>query len=243
MTTNREEKTSDDLGLGGALFGCAFSAYLFYGAYCAFSGARWPAFMPPQLDVVALTFSLISEATSAYVAGACAGLLGAAILAAVLVLIIRGSKSTAATIAADASVTLSGSLPQSVETSATATPPQAEAFPLPTPVRLGMAARLRDGGSYMFVFEAAEGGLWTLMMQVIFDGNVPALGFQRPTLHRSDHSSVRTLEWDVAYRMLERIAGLEGAAAAGMAAPEMAACLAVARNEGRILDAGPSGSN
>lgn len=118
MKTNREEKTTDDLGLGGALFGCAFGAYLFYGAYCAFSGARWPAFMPPQLDVVALTLSLISEATSAYVAGACAGVLGAAVLAAVLFLIIRGPRSTAAPIAAGESDPSPGSLSQPLDTGA-----------------------------------------------------------------------------------------------------------------------------
>jgi hypothetical protein len=82
----------DEIGLGGALFGCGFGAYLLYGAYCSFSGSTWPGFMPPQLDVVAFVFSFISDAASAYVAGAVAALLGAATLAGTVLLVFIASR-------------------------------------------------------------------------------------------------------------------------------------------------------
>lgn len=84
------DRARSEIGLGGALFGCAFGAYLLYGAYCSFSAARWPAFMPPQLDVVALVFSFISDTTSAYVAGAVAALLGATTLGGTIFLVYLG---------------------------------------------------------------------------------------------------------------------------------------------------------
>jgi hypothetical protein len=48
--------------------------------------------MPPQLDVVAIVFSFISDTASAYVAGAVAALLGAATLAGTVLLVVIASR-------------------------------------------------------------------------------------------------------------------------------------------------------
>jgi len=55
----------------------ALGAYFMYGAWHSFADAKWPIFMPPQLDGIALVASLFSPRVGAYVAGAIAGLLGA----------------------------------------------------------------------------------------------------------------------------------------------------------------------
>jgi len=50
--------------------------YLLAGAYVAISQKKWPVFMPPQLDCLALLSSVFGEVASAYVAGGISGLLG-----------------------------------------------------------------------------------------------------------------------------------------------------------------------
>jgi hypothetical protein len=48
----------------------AFGVLCLFGAFAAFSGGKWPVFMPPQLDAVAFLVGLISEKVGAIVAGA-----------------------------------------------------------------------------------------------------------------------------------------------------------------------------
>jgi hypothetical protein len=55
----------------------AIGAYLLYGAWQSFADAKWPIYLPPQLDGIAFLASLFSPRIGAYIAGSIAGLLGA----------------------------------------------------------------------------------------------------------------------------------------------------------------------
>jgi hypothetical protein len=57
----------------------AFSAYLLAGSYYGLTHAKWPFFMPPQLDVFGFLFGLFGEQVGGYVGGGLLGLLGLAL--------------------------------------------------------------------------------------------------------------------------------------------------------------------
>ena len=59
-----------------SLFCVAFGALCLFGAYQSFSNGHWPAYLPPQLDLFAVPFSLLSEKLGAYVGGVVAVLVG-----------------------------------------------------------------------------------------------------------------------------------------------------------------------
>jgi hypothetical protein len=60
----------------GAALGCiAFGVYLLAGAFRAFTG-KWPGFLPPQVDGIALLLSVMPEPYATYAAGAATALLG-----------------------------------------------------------------------------------------------------------------------------------------------------------------------
>ena len=64
----------------GLVFGLfAFAAYLLAGSYYGLTYAKWPFFMPPQLDVFGLLFGLFGEQAGGYVGGGLLGLLGLAL--------------------------------------------------------------------------------------------------------------------------------------------------------------------
>jgi hypothetical protein len=54
----------------------AFGVYLLVGAYHGFNYAKWPFFMPPQLDIFGLLFGLFGEQVGGYVGGGLLGVLG-----------------------------------------------------------------------------------------------------------------------------------------------------------------------
>lgn len=56
-------------------------AYLFAGAYYGFVHAKWPFFMPPQLDIFGFIFDLFGERVGGYVGGGFLGALGLALVA------------------------------------------------------------------------------------------------------------------------------------------------------------------
>jgi len=61
----------------GTALGCfAFGAYLLLGAYQTFARVHWPGFLPPQLDAIALLFSVLPEPFATYAAGVVTGALG-----------------------------------------------------------------------------------------------------------------------------------------------------------------------
>jgi hypothetical protein len=53
-----------------------FGVLCLVGAVMSFTNSRWPAFMPPQLDMVAVPLSWLSEKLGAWVGGAVATLVG-----------------------------------------------------------------------------------------------------------------------------------------------------------------------
>jgi hypothetical protein len=67
---------SSDLSIVQALGMLAFGVYLLSGAYYGFSYAKWPFFMPPQLDIFGLLFGLFGEQVGGYVGGGLLGVLG-----------------------------------------------------------------------------------------------------------------------------------------------------------------------
>ena len=59
-----------------ALLLVAFGVLCLVGAYQSLAHGRWPAFMPPQLDLIAVPLSWLSETLGAWVGSAIAGLIG-----------------------------------------------------------------------------------------------------------------------------------------------------------------------
>jgi hypothetical protein len=59
-----------------ALLMVGFGVLCLIGAYKSFTDGHWPAFMPPQLDLLAVPLSWLSERLGAYVGGAIAALVG-----------------------------------------------------------------------------------------------------------------------------------------------------------------------
>ena len=53
-----------------------FGLLCLFGAYQSFTGGHWPAFLPPQLDLIAVPLSWLSEKLGAYVGGGLAAMLG-----------------------------------------------------------------------------------------------------------------------------------------------------------------------
>ena len=58
-----------------AFFG-AFGLYLLAGAFVSLFGGRWPVFMPPLLDAIAMPISLLSQLLGAVVGAIVAAVLG-----------------------------------------------------------------------------------------------------------------------------------------------------------------------
>lgn len=50
-----------------ALIAIAIGCYFLIGAYFSWRDAKWPVFMPPQLDILGLLFELFGRPTGAYV--------------------------------------------------------------------------------------------------------------------------------------------------------------------------------
>lgn len=69
------------------LFG--FGAWLFIGGWISITEEKWPGFMPPQLDLVALVGLLISEKWAALVGGGLVLVLGAALALLAMVVGVR----------------------------------------------------------------------------------------------------------------------------------------------------------
>jgi len=81
MSGSRVKNNSNMLSPTAALLAVAFGAYLLYGAYQSISAGRWPGYMPPQLDGLALLSELFSSKAAAYIAGTIAALLGTVCIA------------------------------------------------------------------------------------------------------------------------------------------------------------------
>jgi len=64
------------IGLGMPVFFVAFGLYLLAGAYVVIRDAKWPIFMPPQLDLIAFLLSVLGNPWGAYVASLIVGVLG-----------------------------------------------------------------------------------------------------------------------------------------------------------------------
>lgn len=68
---------ASSIGTGLGLLACG--GYLLAGAYYGFTYAKWPFFMPPQLDIFGLIFGLFGDQTGGYVGGGLLGALGVAL--------------------------------------------------------------------------------------------------------------------------------------------------------------------
>lgn len=63
-------------GLWAFLFCVPFGTYLLAGAYWAASKGEWPFFMPPQIDIFGVLFSILGKPWGAYVGALFLVLLG-----------------------------------------------------------------------------------------------------------------------------------------------------------------------
>ena len=72
-----------------ALVMLVFGLYLIAGGYYGFAHAKWPWFMPPQLDMIGLLLGLFGERLSGYVGGGVLCLFGLACSAAGLFGLVR----------------------------------------------------------------------------------------------------------------------------------------------------------
>lgn len=75
VTPLHAKSGASSIGTGLGLL--AFGGYLLAGAYYGFTYAKWPVFMPPQLDVFGLIFSLFGDQAGGYVGGGLLCVLGA----------------------------------------------------------------------------------------------------------------------------------------------------------------------
>lgn len=75
--SNQPAKPVGPLALLGLL---AFGGWLSVGGWFAIVERKWPGFMPPQLDIIAVLGYATSEKWAAYLGGGFALLLGAAII-------------------------------------------------------------------------------------------------------------------------------------------------------------------
>ena len=77
-----EETQSKDVDSpAGLAFGAiAFGAYLLGGSYYGFTHAKWPFFMPPQLDIFGFLFELFGQQVGGYAGGGLLGFLGLALV-------------------------------------------------------------------------------------------------------------------------------------------------------------------
>jgi hypothetical protein len=74
------------LGLFG-LF--AFGGWLFIGGWISITEEKWPGFMPPQLDIIALAGWLTSEKWAALIGGGLVLFLGAALALLAVVAVVK----------------------------------------------------------------------------------------------------------------------------------------------------------
>lgn len=73
-TKNQIEKKSNDVWV--SLGAIAFGLYFLIGAYVGASHAEWPIFMPPQIDLFGLLFSVFGKPLGAYLGAMFLAVLG-----------------------------------------------------------------------------------------------------------------------------------------------------------------------
>jgi hypothetical protein len=69
-------KKNSDSSIAQAIFSIALGVYLLTGAYYGLTYAKWPFFMPPQLDIFGLLIGFFGEQVAGYVGGGLLGVLG-----------------------------------------------------------------------------------------------------------------------------------------------------------------------
>ena len=74
MTSKNKRELSNDYLLGGAFLLMGF--YLLAGSFSSIVKGTWPFFMPAQLDIVGLIFSVFGDPAAGILGGIILGLLG-----------------------------------------------------------------------------------------------------------------------------------------------------------------------
>lgn len=77
----RSPQKTKPVGAGTVILCLLGAAWFLIGAVVALNSGKWPVFMPPQLDLIAVPISMLSEKWGAYVGGSVAALLGLALIA------------------------------------------------------------------------------------------------------------------------------------------------------------------
>jgi hypothetical protein len=100
-----------------------------------------------------------------------------------------------------------------------------------------MADGLRDGGTYVLVFEVAEGGQRTLLLPVVVDAEMKVIGYKPPKLLLADLSNSSDMDWIEAGQLVSQINGLAHVASHELNYKRLAECFTVIKNHGRVSDA------
>ncbi|MBX3646148.1 MAG: hypothetical protein KF766_00555 [Rhodocyclaceae bacterium] len=78
----QEREASPGLSIGHASFIVFFGFYLLLGAFSAWYNAKWPIFMPPQLDIIGLLLGAFGSPIGAYLGAAVLAVLGVVLVVA-----------------------------------------------------------------------------------------------------------------------------------------------------------------
>jgi hypothetical protein len=76
--SSRGKEDASAPSVGQSLFVVSFGLYLLLGAYFAWRDAKWPIFMPPQLDLIGLLLGAFVSPLGAYLGASFLALLGGA---------------------------------------------------------------------------------------------------------------------------------------------------------------------
>jgi hypothetical protein len=87
----KSHKTHKPLGAGVALFALALGAYFLIGAYVTFRDAKWPIFMPPQLDALIGLLGLLNEPAGVWVGGTFPVVIGVICFAVGVLILAKGT--------------------------------------------------------------------------------------------------------------------------------------------------------
>ncbi|MFG6442807.1 hypothetical protein [Roseateles sp. LKC17W] len=89
----------------------------------------------------------------------------------------------------------------------------------------------------MLVFDVAEGGQRTLLLPVIVDAEMKAIGYKQPKLLLADLSNSSDLDWGQAGQLANQINDLAHVVSREVDYKRLAECVTFIQNHGRVSDA------
>jgi len=87
----KSPKSLKPLGTGVALIALVLGAYFLTGAYVTFRDAKWPIFLPPQLDAVVGLLGSLNEPAGVWIGGALLVTIGVICIAVGVLILAKGT--------------------------------------------------------------------------------------------------------------------------------------------------------